>query len=78
MNSWGASCGNAAVARKATVVEARCLLTQEEVSKLIDMESVSAEAIHQAGPSGIIFIVSIDEIDKVAGRQTSSVQITCS
>lgn len=60
------------------MVEARCLLTQEEVSKLIDMESVSAEAIHQAGPSGIIFIVSIDEIDKVAGRQTSSVQITCS
>jgi ATP-dependent protease HslVU (ClpYQ) ATPase subunit len=64
--------------RKANVVEARCLLTQEEASKLIDMESVSAEAIHRAESSGIISIDCIDEIDRVAGRQTSSVQITCS
>lgn len=52
--------------RKVTVAEARSLLTQEEASKLIDMDSVAAEAIHRAEMSGMIFI---DEIDKVAGRQ---------
>ncbi|MFZ5828175.1 MAG: ATP-dependent protease ATPase subunit HslU [Bacillota bacterium] len=52
--------------RKVTVAEARQLLTQEEASKLIDMDSVSAEAIHRAEISGMVFI---DEIDKVAGRE---------
>jgi ATP-dependent HslUV protease ATP-binding subunit HslU len=50
--------------RKTTVKEARQILAQEEVQKLIDMEAVQKEAITRVENSGIIFI---DEIDKVAG-----------
>lgn len=50
--------------RKTTVKEARQILAQEEVQKLIDMEAVQKEAIARVENSGIIFI---DEIDKVAG-----------
>ncbi|MEZ4827627.1 MAG: ATP-dependent protease ATPase subunit HslU [Bacteroidia bacterium] len=49
--------------RKMTVAEAREYLIDEEASRLIDMDSVTKEAIERAGNSGIIFI---DEIDKVA------------
>lgn len=52
--------------RKMTVREARQVLTQEEAQKLIDMESVVAEAVHRAENHGIIFI---DEMDKIAGRE---------
>lgn len=52
--------------RKVPVSEARILLTQEEASRLIDMDSVTAEAVHRTETAGIIFI---DEIDKIAGRQ---------
>lgn len=52
--------------RKMTVREARKVLAQEEAQKLIDMESVVAEAIHRAENHGIIFI---DEMDKIAGRE---------
>lgn len=52
--------------RKLTVREARKVLTQEEAQKLIDMESVVAEAVHRAENQGIIFI---DEMDKIAGRE---------
>jgi ATP-dependent HslUV protease ATP-binding subunit HslU len=41
------------------------MLTQEEASKLVDMEVVTKEAISRVEQSGIIFI---DEIDKIAGR----------
>lgn len=51
--------------RKVTVSEARKILTQEEAQKLIDMDSVVAEAINSAEQTGIIFI---DEIDKVANK----------
>jgi len=51
--------------RKVTVKEARKILTNEEASKLIDMDEVTEEAIHRAEESGIIFI---DEIDKIASR----------
>ncbi|MBI4948953.1 MAG: ATP-dependent protease ATPase subunit HslU, partial [Deltaproteobacteria bacterium] len=47
--------------------EALELLTQEEVQKLIDMEKVVKSAIERVELSGIVFI---DEIDKIAGRQT--------
>jgi ATP-dependent HslUV protease ATP-binding subunit HslU len=51
------------VRRKVTVAEARQLLEQEEVEKLIDMEAATQEAIARAENMGIVFI---DEIDKVA------------
>lgn len=51
--------------RKVTIAEARKILTQEEAQKLIDMDTVIAEAINKAEQTGIIFI---DEIDKIAGK----------
>lgn len=53
--------------RKLTVREARRVLEQEEGSKLIDQEDLNSEALRRAENNGIIFI---DEIDKVAGRQS--------
>lgn len=52
--------------RKMTVREARVVLTQEEAAKLVDMDAVTAEALHRAENHGIIFI---DEMDKIAGRE---------
>jgi ATP-dependent HslUV protease ATP-binding subunit HslU len=49
--------------KKVTVAEARKILLEEEVAKLIDMDDVKEEAIHRAEDAGIIFI---DEIDKIA------------
>ena len=49
--------------RKMTVAQAREYFLEEEAARLIDMETVTREAIFRAGNSGIIFI---DEIDKVA------------
>lgn len=49
--------------RKVTIAEARKLLLEEEVTRLIDMEEVKEEALRQAEDAGIIFI---DEIDKIA------------
>jgi ATP-dependent HslUV protease ATP-binding subunit HslU len=53
--------------RKMTVSEAFDYLIQEEESKLIDMEHVTRIATERAEQMGIIFI---DEIDKIAGRET--------
>ncbi len=50
--------------RKVTIQEARKILFEEEVAKLIDMDEVKETAIEKAENTGIIFI---DEIDKVAG-----------
>ncbi len=50
--------------RKTTVKDARQILAQEEMQKLIDMDVVQKEAIERVENSGMIFI---DEIDKVAG-----------
>ena len=55
--------------RKVTVRDARKILTSQEAQKLIDMDSVSEEAIRRAEQEGIIFI---DELDKVAGREGGS------
>ncbi len=49
--------------RKAKIKEARQILIQEELQKLIDMESVQKEAVYRVQNSGIVFI---DEIDKIA------------
>jgi ATP-dependent HslUV protease ATP-binding subunit HslU len=53
--------------RRLSVPEALDALTDEEVGKLIDMERVTKEAVHRAEQDGIIFI---DELDKVAGRES--------
>ncbi|UOF89350.1 ATP-dependent protease ATPase subunit HslU [Fodinisporobacter ferrooxydans] len=59
--------------RKLTVAEARQVLIQEEASKLIDMDEVTAESVRRAEQSGIIFI---DEIDKIAGRERSGPDVS--
>ncbi|MFD2208818.1 ATP-dependent protease ATPase subunit HslU [Virgibacillus halophilus] len=59
--------------RKVPVKEARKILIQQEAQKLIDMEEVSQDAIARAEQSGIIFI---DEIDKVAGKQDNSPNVS--
>lgn len=53
--------------RKMTVKEALRVLAQEEAEKLIDEDKVISEAIDRVENSGIVFI---DEIDKVAGRES--------
>jgi ATP-dependent HslUV protease ATP-binding subunit HslU len=53
--------------RRLSVPEALDALTEEEVGKLIDMDRVTKEAIRRAEQDGIIFI---DELDKVAGRES--------
>ncbi|MEK7804868.1 MAG: ATP-dependent protease ATPase subunit HslU, partial [Planctomycetota bacterium] len=54
--------------RKVSVAEAKRILTHEEAEKLIDKEKVIQEAIHRTENFGILFI---DEIDKIAGRESS-------
>ena len=57
--------GNKRKKRRLNIAEARTVLAEEEAQKLIDMESVTRDAIHRVEQSGIVFI---DEIDKVAGN----------
>ncbi len=52
--------------RRVKISEASEYLIQEEEQKLIDMDSVSRQAVERVEQSGIIFI---DEIDKVCGRE---------
>jgi len=53
--------------RKMSVADAFDYLIQEEENKLIDMDHVTRIATERAEQMGIIFI---DEIDKIAGRET--------
>jgi ATP-dependent HslUV protease ATP-binding subunit HslU len=53
--------------RKMSVADAFEYLIQEEENKLLDMDMVTRMAVERAEQMGIIFI---DEIDKVAGRET--------
>ena len=55
--------------RKVEVSEARRILIAEEEQNLIDMDSVYREAIERAEQDGIVFL---DEIDKIAGRNSGS------
>ena len=50
------------------IPEAMEILIQEEAGKLIDMDKVIAEATRRVEQSGIVFI---DEIDKIAGRESA-------
>ncbi|TLS37356.1 HslU--HslV peptidase ATPase subunit [Pseudalkalibacillus caeni] len=59
--------------RKLPVSEARKVLTQDEASKLIDMDEVGQEAVSRAEQSGIIFI---DEIDKITGKGQQSADVS--
>jgi ATP-dependent HslUV protease ATP-binding subunit HslU len=53
--------------KRVPVRDARTALAQEEEQKLIDMDQVARVAVERVQQSGIIFI---DEIDKVAGRES--------
>jgi ATP-dependent HslUV protease ATP-binding subunit HslU len=52
--------------RQVTVAEARRLLYQEELDRLVDMDEVVNEALNRTEDMGIVFL---DEIDKVAGTR---------
>lgn len=51
--------------RKMTIADARKVLMEDEIDRLIDMDEVKEEALVRAENSGIIFI---DEIDKIASN----------
>jgi ATP-dependent HslUV protease ATP-binding subunit HslU len=53
--------------RRATVAEAREILQAEEEGRLVDPGQVAREAVERAQSAGIVFL---DEIDKVAGRES--------
>lgn len=55
--------------RRVKVPEALELLAQEEAQKLVDQEAAKQEALSRVEQAGIVFI---DEIDKVAGRQSAT------
>ncbi len=48
--------------------EAREVLRQEEESRLVDQDQVAREAVERAESAGIVFL---DEIDKIAGRESA-------
>ncbi|MFH1549999.1 MAG: ATP-dependent protease ATPase subunit HslU, partial [Planctomycetota bacterium] len=52
---------------KMPVGEAKQMLIQQESEKLIDKDKIAREAVTRVEDSGIVFI---DELDKVAGRQS--------
>ena len=49
------------------IAEAREILIAEEAEKLVDQQHVAREAIERVEQSGIVFL---DEIDKIAGRES--------
>ena len=59
--------------RKLKVPEALRFLVQEEAAKLIDMDKVMREALQRVEQSGIVFL---DEIDKIAGRETQGPDVS--
>ncbi len=54
--------------RKMPIKEARKVIAQQELNRLLDMDAVTQEALERAEQSGIIFI---DEIDKIASGSTA-------
>jgi ATP-dependent HslUV protease ATP-binding subunit HslU len=55
--------------RQVSVGEARRILLQDELDKLVNMDEVVAEAMDRAEETGIVFL---DEIDKIAGERGAS------
>lgn len=54
--------------RTVTVAEARRILIQEELDRLVDMDEVVNEALERTEEMGIVFL---DEIDKIAGERAT-------
>lgn len=52
--------------RQVSVSEARRILFQDELDRLVDMDEVVNEALNRAEDMGIVFL---DEIDKIAGER---------
>jgi ATP-dependent HslUV protease ATP-binding subunit HslU len=55
--------------RRVPVSEARRILLQEEMGKLIDMDDVVSEALERVENHGIVFL---DEIDKIVGEHVKA------
>jgi ATP-dependent HslUV protease ATP-binding subunit HslU len=55
--------------KKTTVRDARKILIEEEINKLIDMDKAVSEAIKRTEQMGIVFL---DEIDKIVSRESRS------
>jgi ATP-dependent HslUV protease ATP-binding subunit HslU len=55
--------------RQVTIGEARRILLQDELDKLVNLDEVIEEALDRAEETGIVFL---DEIDKVAGERGGS------
>ncbi len=53
--------------KRTTVAEARRILTYQEAEKLVDPSDVAREAVERVEEAGIVFL---DELDKVAGRES--------
>jgi ATP-dependent HslUV protease ATP-binding subunit HslU len=51
------------------IADARRVLLQEEISKMLDMDEVIEKAIYRVENSGIIFV---DEIDKIASSESTT------
>ena len=58
--------GNKTKRRRMSIPEARGVLVQEELSRLVDAEQVARAAVERVQTAGILFV---DEIDKIAGRE---------
>ena len=52
--------------RQVTIAEARRILFQDELDRLVDMDEVVTEALERTEDMGMIFL---DEIDKIAGER---------
>jgi ATP-dependent HslUV protease ATP-binding subunit HslU len=55
--------------RQVTVGEARRILVQDELDKLVNMDEVVNEALDRVEEMGIIFL---DEVDKIAGERSAA------
>ena len=53
--------------RTVSIAEARRVLLQDELDKLVDMDEVVNEAMERAEDMGIVFL---DEVDKIAGERS--------